>query len=321
MMWAINELYNDYKAIPIVSFPDSGCKEVFVTKHYLSYNECLVYFVVFYNRDNTCQRLNLSSVLKKKKNNTDMPLPDLGLRGGIVYLMLVLAIPIQYYISNTIYVPSGQRDASLKRFINSLSNFHYNYLSISSWHRWCSNVLKKVDGWRTAQHTFFTFDDEETGESPAIEVIQYKHPQGHFATSTNIRSPRPSEVKFRVGQVVRHKIWGYRGVIVGWDPIAKAPEEWLDKMHPPDKWHWRKMPNYSILVDTRDRPDPQMTYVPEENLEVITDTEIKHPNVQNYFDSFNGVQKYLKMNSFKYFSVISFISILNKPSFHYYTIF
>ncbi|KAH9490466.1 hypothetical protein Btru_033927 [Bulinus truncatus] len=205
-----------------------------------------------------------------------MPLPDLGLRGGIVYLMLVLAIPIQYYISNTIYVPSGQRDASLKRFINSLSNFHYNYLSISSWHRWCSNVLKKVDGWRTAQHTFFTFDDEETGESPAIEVIQYKHPQGNFATSTNIRSPRPSEVKFRVGQVVRHKIWGYRGVIVGWDPIAKAPEEWLDKMHPPDKW--------------RDRSDPQMTYVPEENLEAITDTEIKHPNVQNYFDSFNGVQ-------------------------------
>jgi len=29
------------------------------------------------------------------------------------------------------------------------------------------------------------------------------------------------------------------------------------------------MPNYSILVDTRDRLTPQVTYVPEENLEGI----------------------------------------------------
>ena len=34
------------------------------------------------------------------------------------------------------------------------------------------------------------------------------------------------------------------------------------------------MPNYAILVDIRDRPSSQITYVPEENIEVITNTKV-----------------------------------------------
>jgi len=34
-------------------------------------------------------------------------------------------------------------------------------------------------------------------------------------------------VKFRIGQVIRHKIHGYRAVIIGWDETARAPEQWL----------------------------------------------------------------------------------------------
>ena len=40
--------------------------------------------------------------------------------------------------------------------------------------------------------------------------------------STEPRTQRSTEVKFRVGQVIKHKRWGYRGVIVGWDPVAKV---------------------------------------------------------------------------------------------------
>jgi len=36
------------------------------------------------------------------------------------------------------------------------------------------------------------------------------------------RSPRSPAIKFRVGQVVRHKRWGYRGVIIGWDTMARV---------------------------------------------------------------------------------------------------
>ena len=37
------------------------------------------------------------------------------------------------------------------------------------------------------------------------------------------------------------------------------------------------MPNYAILVDIRDRPSSQITYVPEENIELITNTKVSVP--------------------------------------------
>ena len=65
--------------------------------------------------------------------------------------------------------------------------------------------------------------------------------------------------------MVKHKKWGYHGVIMGWDNAARAPEEWLKEMHG-ENTHWRDQPNYAVLVDTRDRPAPQMTYVPQVSL-------------------------------------------------------
>ena len=45
------------------------------------------------------------------------------------------------------------------------------------------------------------------------------------------RKPRPPSVRFRVGQVVKHKLVGYRGVIVGWDATCKAPKSWIKDNH------------------------------------------------------------------------------------------
>jgi len=64
------------------------------------------------------------------------------------------------------------------------------------------------------------FDDK--GECPAVEVIKHNNPHGHFGDSTEPRSPRSPRVKLRVGQVIRHKKWGYRGVVIGWDEKLKV---------------------------------------------------------------------------------------------------
>jgi len=61
-------------------------------------------------------------------------------------------------------------------------------------------------------------------------------------------------------------------------------------MHGPSNPHWRTQPNYSILVDTRDRLQPQSTYVPQENLEVVTQVQVIHPDRDNYFEKFDGAQ-------------------------------
>lgn len=43
-------------------------------------------------------------------------------------------------------------------------------------------------------------------------------------------------------------------------------------------------------MDTRDRTDIQTTYVVEENMDVITDSHIEHPEVEAYFVSFDRDQ-------------------------------
>ena len=72
--------------------------------------------------------------------------------------------------------------------------------------------------------------DDEDGECPAEEVIKFQEKSGQFGMSTVPRTPRPKHVKFKVGQVIRHKLWNYRGVIIGWDQKMKvltATVSWL----------------------------------------------------------------------------------------------
>ena len=52
-----------------------------------------------------------------------------------------------------------------------------------------------------------------------------------FASSTVPRTDRSNpDIKFRIGQVIRHKLWGYKAVIVGWDQKTNAPEEWIEQV-------------------------------------------------------------------------------------------
>ena len=70
--------------------------------------------------------------------------------------------------------------------------------------------------------------------------------------------------------------WGYRGVIIGWDETARAPAHWLAEMHRGQPG-WGHQPNYAVLVDTRDRPAPQITYVPQ----VTPDQAIAGTDIHN----------------------------------------
>ena len=61
----------------------------------------------------------------------------------------------------------------------------------------------------------------DEGECPAKEVMLFVEPNGFFSGSPEPRTDR-SNVKYRIGQVIKHKRFGYRGVIVGWDKKAKV---------------------------------------------------------------------------------------------------
>ena len=103
----------------------------------------------------------------------------------------------------------------ISRLINGIQNFIRDLTSIDFW----KNVLIKVLKF-TSVPSSTRIDDN--GECVAKEVFNYKDSSGYFASSVEARSPRPSKVAYRVGQVIRHKRWGYRGVIIGWDVKAKV---------------------------------------------------------------------------------------------------
>lgn len=199
-----------------------------------------------------------------------------------VAVVLFSCVPLQYIIVQNWGSSESSRSYALKRFITHGTRFYDDYLNLSSWKQWLFNLLK-------ISSVSHSYDSDDVGESPAVEVMKFKQNNGYFASSPDPRNSRSPNIEFRVGQVVIHKIWKYRGVIIGWDDKALAPPNWIEEINKKNKL-WKNMPNYSILVDTRDRLTPQLTYVPQENLEVVKNTKVFHPLIDHYFENFDGAQ-------------------------------
>ena len=97
--------------------------------------------------------------------------------------------------------------------------------------------------------------------------------KGFFASSLTPRFTRKGvEVppQFRVGQVVEHLRWGYRGVIVGWDKYCRAPPSWQSKTDSYEPGgvgsagfgdrRRSEMPHVLLLIDTASRPGTSFTF-------------------------------------------------------------
>ncbi len=88
--------------------------------------------------------------------------------------------------------------------------------------------------------------------------------------------------KFEPGQVIRHKLFDYRGVVVGVDPTFQLTEEWYEevaKSRPPKDQPW-----YHVLVHDAG----QTTYVAERNLELSPGGQpVEHPLLGRFFDKFS----------------------------------
>jgi hemimethylated DNA binding protein len=84
-------------------------------------------------------------------------------------------------------------------------------------------------------------------------------------------------VIYDLGQCVTHKESGYRGVVVGWDRECKQGDEWCKRTGVDELSKGRVQPFYHVLVDMRDQPEPQMSYVAQESLEAADVHDIEHP--------------------------------------------
>ena len=89
--------------------------------------------------------------------------------------------------------------------------------------------------------------------------------------------------RFAVGQLVQHRLFGYRGVIYDVDPVFQGSDEWYEQVarsRPPKDAPW-----YHVLVDGSEAT----TYVAERNL--APDEQggpVRHPRVEELFSAFEA---------------------------------
>lgn len=113
------------------------------------------------------------------------------------------------------------------------------------------------------------------------EMIQNEMPE-----ETQLFSPKQI-ASFNIGQVIQHKRFNYRGVIVDVDPSFQGSDEWYNEnaeTAPPKDAPW-----YHVIVDEED----VVTYVAERNLIAdFDDLPVQHPMLEDFFSGFGGDGKY-----------------------------
>ena len=85
---------------------------------------------------------------------------------------------------------------------------------------------------------------------------------------------------FQPGQLVRHRRYGYRGVVVDYDRTCQADESWYhgNRTQPP-----RNQPWYHVLV----HDSQATTYAAQTSLEPdFGDDPVEHPLVEVFFHRF-----------------------------------
>ena len=88
--------------------------------------------------------------------------------------------------------------------------------------------------------------------------------------------------KFAIGQVVRHRLFPFRGVIFDVDPQFANSEEWYDAI-PAEVRPRKDQPFYHLLAENAETE--YIAYVSEQNLlEDESGEPIRHPQLGDLFD-------------------------------------
>lgn len=87
--------------------------------------------------------------------------------------------------------------------------------------------------------------------------------------------------KFGIGEVVRHKVFPFRGVVFDVDPEFANSEEWWNAI-PAEVRPTRDQPFYHLLAENAETE--YVAYVSEQNLEKDeSDEPLRNPQVQQIF--------------------------------------
>ncbi|KAM3937060.1 F-box only protein 21 [Leptodactylus fuscus] len=150
------------------------------------------------------------------------------------------------------------------------------YFHLGIWPEKVLDILQKIQALDPSQHGAVAYLVQHT-----LEHIEKR--KGDRGLTVKHR-PSEKEVLYSVGLIVRHKRYGYCGVIVGWDPMCMMPPDWDEDFRLPQLPEEAPQPFYSILFE-----DGSCNYVAQENLEPHPEPgPIQHPDIDQYFSEFVG---------------------------------
>ena len=112
------------------------------------------------------------------------------------------------------------------------------------------------------------------------------------AMRPNENASEISQARFGVGEVVRHRMFPFRGVVFDVDPEFANTEEWWQSI-PEDIRPTKDQPFYHLLAENED--NSYVAYVSEQNLLPDDSGEpVGHPQASLIFESFHEGQYTLR---------------------------
>jgi heat shock protein HspQ len=106
------------------------------------------------------------------------------------------------------------------------------------------------------------------------------------------KAPPVAHALFSIGEVVRHRMFDFRGVIFDIDPVFANSEEWYQAI-PEDIRPPKDQPFYHLLAENAE--SSYVAYVSQQNL--LRDDEgepVDHPAIAGMFEPFSGGRYRLK---------------------------
>ena len=97
-------------------------------------------------------------------------------------------------------------------------------------------------------------------------------------------APAISHARFAIGDVVRHRMFDFRGVVFDVDPVFSNTDEWYDSIPEgirPD----RDQPFYHLLAENMEQS--YVAYVSQQNLMADdSDEPVDHPAIAGLFNGY-----------------------------------
>ncbi|MCP3731717.1 heat shock protein HspQ [Sphingomonas sp. MG17] len=111
-------------------------------------------------------------------------------------------------------------------------------------------------------------------------------------STAGVPFPPVSHARFNVGDVVRHRVFDFRGVIFDIDPVFANTDEWYEAI-PEDVRPRKDQPFYHLLAENAE--SSYVAYVSQQNLlHDDSDEPVDHPAISGLFEEMSGGRYQLK---------------------------